>query len=1046
MTLNELCQIQHDNPSTELEMRFGTRNQKVDHIAFDRIIAKLKNDGFERQAHMYMLRIQTEYLDPKTGNMRLSNVRVTIKGLEAIQAYCKTDEITGGEKNEVLPGIEFELKNQFRQGENAPVRTVDMPDWNMRISLQKEETLTIRDGRVKQIVSEWASSRKVYRLIKRFVMAHASNPVRADLSVVRSSAVNRRGRMIPVTSYAEARVSEQPEKFEVELEVVKHLATNPASTAAAFRRTSKSVLSAMQDSNYPITQSEQEKIALDYYTLIHNKPPESRIRPRDFIGPSSVSLELPNITSNSDAKITILENYAVTDKADGLRKMMYVAASGKLYFIDTNMMIQYTGLITDDAWANTLIDGEHIIHDKFGSYYDVYAAFDCYYVKGNDIRTEPLVSADGKSGRLQTLSSVVSGMKPSTIVPDARPTKIIRKTFYAGENIFANCNRVAKVIAEGGFEYETDGMMFTPVNLGVGMEPGSDATVDRKKTWAHSFKWKPPEHNTIDFLCTSVKDANGSESVKTIFTGGQSMETERSLTQYKSYVLRVGYDEKVHGYLNPCQRVLDGDYPKTKQSDRQSDYRPAPFNPTNPSDPSASLCNVIIDASTGLAMTEDKRGVIDDATIIECRYDSEREAGWRWIPIKIRYDKTADMRSGGRNYGNAYHVAESVWTSIHNPVTIGMLTTGQGIPEVTSDAYYMAAGASLTSPMRDFHNIVVKRKMLKSVIRPGNSVLDLGAGKAGDLHKWIASRVGIVVGIDSCRDCIENRTDGACARYLNAHTTYKSVPPMFFLFGEAAEPIRDGSALLTTAGKRTMRALLGDGPRDAEVLGEAVYRNYGKAKDGFDVISCQFALHYFFRDLSTLEGLLANIDSLCTAGGYFVGTCFDGKRVFRALEGKALGDGLCLSINSTSICEITKQYDNPSFRDDETCLGYAVDVYQDSINNQIREYLVNFAYLEKKLAERGIRVLSAKEAKGLGLLGGIVPFGDIYQQLQLQASKDRRFASSVGAALSMSEPEKKVSFLNNMFVFKKDGQSRQPISKPSRSKRRLQVVSSDLNV
>lgn len=1040
-TLDELCQLHNTSPDSELEMRFGTRGRHVDHISFDRIVSKLKGEGFERQNQIYMLRIQTEFLDPKSGNMRLSNVRITIKGLDAIQAYCKTGDITGGERNEPLPGVSFELKTQFKRADGAPVRPLDMPEWNMRMSLQKEEMLLDRDGRVKQVLSEWGSSRKVYRLIKRFVMVHASIPVQADLSVVRSSATNRRGRMIPVTNYAEARVSDQSESFEVELEVVRHLTTSPAATAAALRKTSKCILSAMQDSNYPITKSEQERVAIEYYTLIHGEPPGSRIRPRDFIGPSSVSLELPNINAKSDAKITVLENYAVTDKADGLRKLLYAASSGKLYFIDTNMNVQYTGLVVDSSWANTLVDGEHIVHDKFGAYYDVYAAFDCYFLKGKDIRTDHLVTADGKGGRLASLSGVVSGMSPTTVVAGARQTRVVRKTFYAGENVFANCNKVAKVISEGGFTYETDGMMLTPINLGVGMQPGDTDPVNRKKTWSHSFKWKPPEQNTIDFLCTSMKEADGSESVKTIFTGGQSMESESSLTQYKSYVLRVGYDEKAHGYLNPCQMVLDGDYPRTKQSDRQTEYRPAPFNPTNPSDPSASLCNVLVDTATGLTMTEDKRGVIDDATIIECRYDPKREAGWRWVPIKNRYDKTADMRSGGRNYGNAYHVAESVWTSIHNPVTLVMLTTGQSIPEVSSDAYYLAAGASLTSPMRDFHNIVVKRKILKAVIRPGNLVLDLGAGKAGDLHKWIASRAGLVVGIDSCRDCIENRTDGACARYLNAHTTYKAVPPMFFLYGEASEPIRDGAALLTAGGKRTMRALLGEGPRDSEALGEAVYRNYGKAKNGFDVISCQFALHYFFRDLPTFEGLLANVVSMCTAGGYFVGTCYDGKRVFRALEDKALGDGLCLSIESTAICEITKQYDNTGYRDDETCLGYAIDVYQDSINNQIREYLVNFAYLEKRLAEHGVRALTVREAKGLGLLGGITPFGDLYQQMQLMASKDRRFAGSIGAALAMSDPEKQVSFLNNMFVFKMDGGAKASAPKTkARTQRKLQVV------
>ena len=47
----------------------------------------------------------------------------------------------------------------------------------------------------------------------------------------------------------------------------------------------------------------------------------------------------------------------------------------------------------------------------------------------------------------------------------------------------------------------------------------------------------------------------------------------------------------------------------------------------------------------------------------------DRRQGWQWIPIRVRYDKTAELNSGRKNYGNAYHVAQSVWRSINNPIT-----------------------------------------------------------------------------------------------------------------------------------------------------------------------------------------------------------------------------------------------------------------------------------------------------------------------------------------------------------------------------------------
>ena len=38
-------------------------------------------------------------------------------------------------------------------------------------------------------------------------------------------------------------------------------------------------------------------------------------------------------------------------------------------------------------------------------------------------------------------------------------------------------------------------------------------------------------------------------------------------------------------------------------------------------------------------------------------------------------------------------------------------------------------------------------------------------------------------------------------------------------------------------------------------------------------------------------------------------------------------------------------YDHSSFEDNETSLGYAINVYQESINKKFKEFLVNFNYL-----------------------------------------------------------------------------------------------------
>lgn len=44
-------------------------------------------------------------------------------------------------------------------------------------------------------------------------------------------------------------------------------------------------------------------------------------------------------------------------------------------------------------------------------------------------------------------------------------------------------------------DYEKDGLIFTPMNTGVG---GSKESLKHKMTWQESFKWKPLQFNTIE--------------------------------------------------------------------------------------------------------------------------------------------------------------------------------------------------------------------------------------------------------------------------------------------------------------------------------------------------------------------------------------------------------------------------------------------------------------------------------------------------------------------------------------------------------------------
>jgi hypothetical protein len=507
------------------------------------------------------------------------------------------------------------------------------------------------------------------------------------------------------------------------------------------------------------------------------------------------------------------------------------------------------------------------------------------------------------------------------------------------------------------------------------------------------------------------------------------------IVQYKTLTLRVGFDEKKHGYLNPCEDVIQGKLPSrsrgaNERAERAEDsYKPVPFYPTNPYDPTAHVCNVILRADAagnrGMMLTTENE-VIEDGTIIECAYNAgAADPLFRWVPLRVRTDKTAEYRSGQKNYGNAYHVANSNWHTIHNPITKKMLTTGTDIPDelADDDVYYnrvTASGDTTTRGLRDFHNLFVKRELIGGVSKRGNTLIDFAVGKGGDFPKWIHSHLSFVFGIDISKDNIQNQLDGACARYLDYCKRFSIMPAALFVQGNSALNIKSGAGISGEKYKQIVRAVFGDGPKDKALLGEGVYREYGKAENGFNVSSCQFAIHYMFENRANVCNFLRNVCECTEVGGHFIGTTYDGATMFDALKPYEMGDGIAIMHKGKRVWQVTKAYAATEFPDDETCVGYAIDVYQESINKTFREYLVNFNYLKRLMANFGFEVVPREDAlKVLGLPDGTGMFEQLYEQMMERIKQMPALASGLGDAPDMRDYERRISFYNRYFVFKK---------------------------
>jgi hypothetical protein len=999
-----------EGKNLEFEVKFGTggSNKGITKIDNDNVIQRIMSNGFVSKTNSNLLRI---YPSQKS-------YRVEITGMEKIVNYCKSNKLVDDDSF-----IEKKNASVKKDGRVVDVRPHDYDDFNFRLSLKTEEKTGAED--IERLS-------KTFRFMNRNTFRHTDPncPIQIDISIVKTA----RSSTFINSNIMNANSNTT---YEIEIELLNDVCAKLEKEAVTsyLRNTIKLIMSGFQNSNFPISNKEQKDTANEYMRLIWGSRyrDDSKIMSKHFMGPSSFTLQIPNIIE-IDKPVTFSSNirydYTVTEKADGERKLLFITPTGRLYFINTNMNIQFTGVLTTDrTMFNTIIDGEHITHNKEHKYINLYAAFDIYYLNKEDVRgkqfTHRMDSTGSVKGRLELLGETMGLLTASAITITGAPAskvgvlRLTVKTFYPekpDQSIFECCDILLG--RKDSYEYNTDGLIFTPMKMAVGqLADGRIPSEPEKRGWAFSLKWKPPEFNTIDFLATTRKIEEGRDFIGYM----NDLKSVDELKQYKTLELRVGFDEKQHGYIDPLQTLIDGAVSRDSFNEDVDGYKPVKFYPTNPTVENAHICNVFLsdNGAAENAMLSEEGEIIEDKMIIECRYDNDEKDGWKWKPLRVRYDKTAEFRNGGRNFGNPYHVANSNWNTIHHPISIDMLTTGEGIKQVEDEeVYYKKTTADNTRGLRDFHNKFVKSKLLGSVSTSQSILIDYAVGKAGDLPKWIDSRLKFVFGMDVSLDNIQNRIDGACARFLNQlkmrNKNREAVNlGALFVVGDSSKNIRNTEAVASDKYKQITNAVMGKGSRDEKVIGRGIAKQWGIGANGFDISSIQFAIHYMFKNLKTLLGFLRNVSENTKLGGYFVGTCYDGETVFNKLVGKTNLSVFTDDSSKDKIWEIVKKYEEKTFQNDKTSLGYEINVFQESIGSYFSEYLVNFKFLDTVLQHFGFVKVTESEARKIGLPSGSGMFDLLFKQMN-ETNK-----SSSRMNINMTPEEKKISFLNRYFVYVK---------------------------
>ena len=99
------------------------------------------------------------------------------------------------------------------------------------------------------------------------------------------------------------------------------------------------------------------------------------------------------------------------------------------------MNIQFTGAITKNVeLKETILDGEHILHNKKGEFINLYAAFDIYIINKKNVRSNAFIPLEDETNpvlnkyRLPLLVNVVQQLNPISVVNEGlSPIRIENK-------------------------------------------------------------------------------------------------------------------------------------------------------------------------------------------------------------------------------------------------------------------------------------------------------------------------------------------------------------------------------------------------------------------------------------------------------------------------------------------------------------------------------------------------------------------------------------------------------------------------------------------
>ena len=862
-------------------------------------------------------------------------IRATIEGNDNISEFCRSKGKTFPENVEIIE------KSRMKKNEAIQIEKL-----GFKLNMKSETKLP--NAEITKIL---ANKEATFRLKKRYSFQATS--FRIDMTIVRQYTSHSE-------EFSEHYLLNGKPKNEVEIEFL----PPPNSECSDINCTqlTKDFLNLMHTvscvfNSVTNKDSEDREVIKGYKELLKKdldklkgRFRDSEIDQKQFLSYKPVTLQVSNLDKKcKGVPGNILQNYAVTEKADGDRMLLFIYES-KVYLLNDQRKIIFTGIENQKLYElnNSLIDGEFIKTGKFNKEeLNLFLGFDIYFFKGLDKRSLPfMIEGENRHTLLQEALKYIKEVVKSS------KFNFQTKIFVHKADIF----EAAEEVNLREYKYHVDGLIFQPINLGCGqlyVKRDSHNSYSLSTTWNRVYKWKPPLENTIDLMI----------KLPTI-----NLDHLNEVT----CELRAHNNNKAENVeLNPIKEILIAGDKYDKISNK----------------------NYVVFAKQNFSRSDLKD--VENGDIWEFTYIKPREGEnktWidqrnkeqqgQWKKHKKRGDKTDILRNKKENKNrlidkfdlagsaNAIKTANNVYSTIVQQPIYKDVIHGKNEPnvEMTSQYYVNTLNRKdrLILPMQNFHNFVkdnlIKQKQFKG------KLVDVACGVGGDILKY-ADKYKLVLGFDISFDGIFGNNDSAWVRYLSEqhrrNTENKTIPPMLFLpqnMGKDLAEFVDQNDRITEDEKDFQKiSKYINGKINENQMKE--YKDFdqivGKLnpfkkaiQDKFDVVSCQFALHYFFKDEYTLETFCKNVNILLKEGGHFIGTCFDGSQVndnfiqsnTSRLEG---------NIDDNVVWRIDKAYDE---YDKNKPVGSAIDVFVESIGQSRREYLVDLQHLGKILKKHDIEL------------------------------------------------------------------------------------------